>query len=78
MICSGGNLLISYDIKNDGSITDVEYMMLYSLDDHKLETIAYHADTDVEKMDFYLWSIVLLRSLLERTYTSTEWLSITC
>ncbi len=76
MIYSGGNLGITYDIKNEGSLTDVQYMMVYSLDDHKLETIACRADTDVEKTDFYLWSIVLLRSLLEKTYTSTEWLSL--
>lgn len=51
-------------------------MMVYSLDDHKLETIACRADADVEKTDFYLWSIVLLRSLSENNYTSTEWLSL--
>lgn len=76
IICSGGNLGITYEIRNEGSLTDVQYMMVYSLDDHKLETIACRADSDVEKTDFYLWSIVLLRSLLEKNYTSREWLSL--
>ena len=71
-----GATCIVYDIKEDGITTDIQYMLLYSLDDHKLETIACRAATDVEKTDFYLWSIVLLRSLLEKTYTSIEWLSL--
>lgn len=76
MLCSSGNLGIVYDIKDNGITTDIQYMLLYSLDNHKLETIACRSDTSVERADFYLWSIVLLRTLSEEDHSSTEWLSL--
>ena len=76
MLCSSGNLGIVYDIKDNGITTDIQYMLLYSLDNHKLETIACRSDTSVERTDFYLWSIVLLRTLSEEDHSSTEWLSL--
>lgn len=76
MLCSSGNLGIVYDIKDNGITTDIQYMLLYSLDNHKLETIACRSDTSVERADFYLWSIVLLRTLSEEDRSSTEWLSL--
>ena len=56
MLCSSGNLGIVYDIKDNGITTDIQYMLLYSLDNHKLETIASRSDASVERVDFYLWS----------------------
>ena len=76
MLCSSGNLGIVYDIKDNGITTDIQYMLLYSLDNHKLETIACRSDTSVERTDFYLWSFVLLRTLSEEDHSSTEWLSL--
>lgn len=76
MLCSSGNLGIVYDIKDNGITTDIQYMLLYSLDNHKLETIACRSDISVERADFYLWSIVLLRTLSEEDHSSTEWLSL--
>ena len=76
MLCSSGNLGIVYDIKDNVITTDIQYMLLYSLDNHKLETIACRSDTSVERADFYLWSIVLLRTLSEEDHSSTEWLSL--
>lgn len=76
MLCSGENLGIVYDIKNNGITKDIKYILLYSLDNHKLVTIACRSDTSVERVDFYLWAIVLLRILSEEDNSSTEWLSL--
>lgn len=76
MLCSGGNIGVVYDIKDNGITTDIQYMLLYSLDNHKLETIACRSDASVERVDFYLWSIVLLRTLSEEDHSSTKWLSL--
>lgn len=76
MLCSSENLGIVYDIKDNGITTDIQYMLLYSLDNHKLDTIACRSDTSVERADFYLWCIVLLRTLSEEDHSSTEWLSL--
>ncbi len=56
MLCSSGNIGVVYDIKDNGKTTDIQYMLLYSLDNHKLVTIACRSDTSVERVDFYLWS----------------------
>ena len=76
MLCTSRSLGVIYDIKEDGITTDIQYMLLYSLDDHKLETIACRSDTSVERADFYVMAIVLLRSLSGENHTSTEWLSL--
>lgn len=76
MLCTSGSLGVMYDIKDDGITSDVQYMLLYSLDDHKLETIACRSDTSVERADFYVWAIVLLKTLSGENHTSTEWLSL--
>lgn len=34
ILCSSGNLGIVYDIKDNGITTDIQYMLLYSLDNH--------------------------------------------
>lgn len=39
-------------------------------------TIACHSDKSVERADFYLWAIVLLRILSEEDNSSTELLSL--
>ena len=56
MLCSGENLSIVYDIKDNGKTKDVQFTLLYSLDNHKLETIACRFDASVERVDFYLCS----------------------
>lgn len=76
MLCSSENLGVVYDIKDNGITKDIKYILLYSLDNHKLVTIACRSDTSVERADFYLWAIVLLRILSEEDNSSTEWLSL--
>lgn len=56
MLCSGENLGIVYDIKDNGITKDIKYTLLYSLDNHKPVTIACRSDGSVERVDFYLWS----------------------
>lgn len=34
ILCSSGNLGIVFDIKDNGTTTDIQYMLLYSLDNH--------------------------------------------
>lgn len=34
ILCSSENLGIVYDIKDNGITTDIQYMLLYSLDNH--------------------------------------------
>ena len=76
MLCSSENLGVVYDIKDNGITKDIKYILLYSLDNHKLVTIACRSDTSVVRADFYLWAIVLLRILSEEDNSSTEWLSL--
>lgn len=78
MIYSGGSLGITYDIKNEGSLTDVQYMMVYSLDDHKLETIACRADTDVEKTRFLSMVYCLIKISIRKDLYINRMVIITC
>ena len=41
MLCSSENLGVVYDIKDNGITKDIKYILLYSLDNHKLVTIAH-------------------------------------
>ena len=56
MLCSSENLGVVYDIKDNGITKDIKYILLYSLDNHKLVTIACRFDASVERVDFYLCS----------------------
>lgn len=76
LISNDENLGVFYNLMEYGSAVDVNYIMLFDFDKKEVTGMSCSANSSVDKSDFYLWSMVLMKLLTQKDYTGQEWLSV--
>lgn len=76
LLSSDDNMGVVYKLTQSGVTSDVDYIMLYDTNKEKVTSIACMADSTVEKSDFYLWSIIMMKLITDKDYTAQQWLSL--
>lgn len=76
LVSMDNNLGVFYKLKEYGSNSNVNYIMLYDSEKNEMSVISCTADTSDDKSDFYVWSMILMKLLTQKSYTGQEWLSI--